>query len=46
MKFEEHCEPKGKIVERICPQLEQCLSTPNQSKSKKQLYKQNFLKFL
>jgi hypothetical protein len=31
-KFEEHCEPKGKIVERICPALEQCLLTPNQSK--------------
>jgi len=23
MKFEEHCEPKGKIPQRICPLLEQ-----------------------
>jgi hypothetical protein len=38
MKFEEHCEPKGKILERICPQIEQCLSpstTNDQSKLKK-----------
>lgn len=31
-KFEEYCESKGKILERICPPLEQCLLTPDQSK--------------
>jgi hypothetical protein len=31
-KFEEHCEPKGKILKRICPVLEQCLLTQDQSK--------------
>ncbi|UJR28541.1 hypothetical protein I4U23_009776 [Adineta vaga] len=30
MKFEEHCEPQGKILNRICPTLEQCLSTHDQ----------------
>jgi hypothetical protein len=35
MKFEEHCEPKGKNPEEICPLLEQCLSTSStQAQSK------------
>jgi len=36
-KFEEHCEPKGKILERICPPIEQCLLTPNRSKLRQTL---------
>ncbi|CAF1339004.1 unnamed protein product [Adineta steineri] len=27
MKFEEYCKPNDKILERICPPLEQCLVT-------------------
>ncbi len=34
IKFEEHCEPKGEILERICPILEQCLLPDDQSKLK------------
>lgn len=31
IKFEEHCEPQGKILTRICPTIEQCLSKPSLS---------------
>ena len=31
IKFEEHCEPEGKILTRICPTIEQCLSKPSLS---------------
>jgi len=43
MKFEEHCEPKGKIIERICPSLEECLLTHDQSNKFKKPLKRNII---
>jgi hypothetical protein len=35
MKFEEYCEPKCKILQRIYPLLEQCLSTSSTQEQSK-----------